>query len=194
MRFCEVKHVSAKAKKGLRLHNLRQSVELKTSRWNIHKCPVIVLSTFAYCFAGAQLIFIFRGQTTDFRAAQANNLTGLPFAGLPGELCGLGGWAGLVAGAGLTGGLCALATGNSLITLVVVPPPSNTPESSSLLDSGSEVGSVVVVEERPGGVESGLGGLGPTSDILGDEGLTRSGDEVLVSATDSPRSGYRQIA
>lgn len=104
-----------------------------------------------------------------------------------------------MAGAGLTGGLCALATGNSLITLVVVPPPSNTPESSNLLESGSEVGSVlvvvvVVVEERPGGVESGLGGLGPTSDILGDEGLTRSGDEVLVSATDSPRSGYREIA
>lgn len=103
---------------------------------------------------------------------------------------------GLVAGAGLTGGLCALATGSSLITLVVVPPPSNTPESSSLLESGSEVGSVVVLveEERPGGVESGLGGLGPTSDILGDDGLTRSGDEVLVSATDSPRSGYREIA
>lgn len=101
---------------------------------------------------------------------------------------------GLVAGAGLTGGLCALDTGNSLITLVVVPPPSNTPESSSLLDNGSEVGSVVVVDVRtPGGVESGLGGFGPTSDILGDEGLTRSGDEVLVSATDSPRSGYRQI-
>lgn len=102
---------------------------------------------------------------------------------------------GLVAGAGLTGGLCALATGSSLITLVVVPPPSNTPESSNLLESGSEVGSVVVLEEeRPGGVESGLGGLGPTSDILGDDGLTRSGDEVLVSATDSPRSGYREIA
>lgn len=100
-----------------------------------------------------------------------------------------------MAGAGLTGGLCALATGSSLITLVVVPPPSNTPESSSLLESGSEVGSLVVVEEeRPGGVESGLGGLGPTSDILGDDGLTRSGDEVLVSATDSPRSGYREIA
>lgn len=137
------------------------------------------------------------------------NLTGLPFAGLPGELCGLGGCAGLVAGAGLTGGLCALATGNNLITLVVVPPPSNTPESSNLLDNGSEVGSVVVLVvvvvvvvmvvvmvevERPGGVESGLGGLGPTSDIFGDDGLTRSGDEVLVSATDSPRSGYREIA
>lgn len=124
-----------------------------------------------------------------------NNLTGLPFAGLPGELWGRGGCVGLAAGAGLTGGLCALATGSSLITLVVPPPPppSNTPESSSRLESGSEVGSVLPAAEvevrTPGGVESGLGGLGPTSDIFGDEGLTRSGDEVLVSATDSPRSG-----
>lgn len=39
------------------------------------------------------------------------------------------------------------------------------------------------------GVESGLGGLSTASDILGDDGMTRSGDDVLVSATDSPRSG-----
>lgn len=90
-----------------------------------------------------------------------------------------------------------------------MPPPSNTPESSKRLANCSEVGSVVLVvvvvvvvevvvvvvaDLPPGGVESGLGGLGPTSDILGEEGLTRSGDEVLVSATDSPRTGYRQIA
>lgn len=112
-------------------------------------------------------------------------ITGLPLAGLPGELCGLGGCVGLGAGAGRTGGLCDLGSGRMTL---VVPPPSNTPESSNLLDSGSEVGSVAC-DRPPGGVESGLGGLGPVSDIFGDDGLTRSGEEVLVSATDSPRSG-----
>lgn len=40
-------------------------------------------------------------------------------------------------------------------------------------------------------MESGLGGFSTLSDIFGDDGLTRSGDDVLVSATDSPRSGQR---
>lgn len=108
-------------------------------------------------------------------------------AGRPGELCGRGGGVGLGAGAGLTGGLCERGSGR--ITLAA-PPPSNTPESSSRADSGSEAGSAAR-DRPPGGVESGLGGLGPVSDIFGDDGLTRSGEEVLVSATDSPRSGQR---
>lgn len=42
------------------------------------------------------------------------------------------------------------------------------------------------------GVESGLGGVfRTTSDILGEGGTMMSGDDVLVSATDSPRSGQR---
>lgn len=42
------------------------------------------------------------------------------------------------------------------------------------------------------GVESGLGGVfRQTSDILSEGGPMRSGDDVLISATDSPRSGQR---
>lgn len=40
-----------------------------------------------------------------------------------------------------------------------------------------------------GGVESGLGGFMAFSECFGDAGITRSGDDVLVSATDSPRTG-----
>lgn len=39
---------------------------------------------------------------------------GLKLAGLPGELCGRGGWDGLNVGAGRIGGLCDLFTGNNL--------------------------------------------------------------------------------
>lgn len=76
---------------------------------------------------------------------------------------------------------------------LATPPPSNTPESSSLPVVLSRVGSwgccsVFIAI----GVESGLGGVcSTTSDILGEGGTMRSGDEVLVSATDSPRSGQR---
>lgn len=100
---------------------------------------------------------------------------------------------GLVVGAGLTGGLWDLFTGSALITLVPPdiwkPPPSNTPGSSSRVVIGSCGGSSLI--DLPPGVESGLGGFGPTSVILGEDGLMRSGEEVLVSATDSPRSGQR---
>lgn len=41
---------------------------------------------------------------------------GLKLAGLPGELCGLGGWDGLNVGVGRIGGLCALFIGNALKT------------------------------------------------------------------------------
>lgn len=79
-----------------------------------------------------------------------------------------------------------------LITLAVPPPPppppppSKTPDSSSLLGILSCVGSGGCMWM---GVESGLGGFSWASVILGDDGLRRSGDDVLVSATDSPRSG-----
>lgn len=76
---------------------------------------------------------------------------------------------------------------------LAAPPPSKTPESSSRPVDLSTVGScgccsVFMVI----GVESGLGGVFiTTSDILGEGGTMRSGEEVLVSATDSPRSGQR---
>lgn len=70
------------------------------------------------------------------------------------------------------------------------PPPSNGPGTSCR--GGSADGGLSGSRCRPAtaptpgpGVESGLG---THSDILGDAGLMRSGDEVLVSATDSPRS------
>jgi hypothetical protein len=114
-------------------------------------------------------------------------MTGLVLAGRPGELWGLGGWHGLDVGAGLRGGLCERTPGRLRMTLAV-PPPSKTPESSSRLEILSRVGSGGWIWM---GVESGLGGFRTASDILGDEGLTRSGEDVLVSATDSPRSGQR---
>lgn len=65
-------------------------------------------------------------------------ITGLMLAGLPGELCGLGGCRqGLAAGRGFRSGLCDL--GRLLIT-EAVPPPSNTPESASRDENLSRVG------------------------------------------------------
>lgn len=79
-----------------------------------------------------------------------------------------------------------------LITLAT-PPPSNTPESSKRSAVLSKVGSWgCCIAFITMGVESGLGGVfRTTSDILGDGGTKRSGEDVLVSATDSPRSGQR---
>lgn len=113
-------------------------------------------------------------------------ITGL-WAGLPGELCGLGGYKeGLAVDAGLTGGLWDLLTGRVRITLVI-PPPSKTPDSPSrhIFSKVAWVGCIC------SGVESGLGGLTMASDILGEVGQMMSGDQMLVSATDSPRTGQR---
>lgn len=98
-----------------------------------------------------------------------------------GDECGRGGSSGVgVAGSVLGGGLCE--RGVALMT--PAPPPSNGPGTSGC-GVGSAEGGRSGSRPRPG-VESGLG---THSDIFGDAGLTRSGEEVLVSATDSPRSG-----
>lgn len=124
-------------------------------------------------------------------AARGLRTEGLVAAGRPGELCGLGGTTvGLGAGLGKGGGLWHLIEGggSALMTLVAAavaltlpPPPSNTPDSSSLLLMASEMTSCR---------ESGLGGA-PSEEADGISGLTRSGEEVLVSATDSPTTGQR---
>lgn len=87
---------------------------------------------------------------------------------------------------------CFQIIGTHLITLAA-PPPSNTLESSSrpvVLSSVGSWGCCIVFMAC--GVESGLGGVfSTTSDILSEGGTMRSGEDVLVSATDSPRSGQR---
>lgn len=97
-----------------------------------------------------------------------------------GELWGRGGSSGRGGWSDLTGGLCDLM---GVARMTLAPPPSNGPGTSCWIAGSTDVdGSVLPLP----GVESGLGAH---SDILGETGLTRSGEEVLVSATDSPRSG-----